>query len=181
MASRYKELYNTEIVPKLKERFEYANINEVPRVEKIVLNMGLGEASRNSKIIENSMTELALISGQKPRICKAKKSVANFNLRKGMAIGASVNLRGERMFDFLDRLINIAIPRIRDFRGMNPDAFDGRGNYTIGITEQIIFPEIDYDMVEQIRGLNITIVTSANTDEEAFELLAAFGFPFKRT
>ena len=180
MASRYKTLYREEVVPKLVERFEYTNIYQSPRLEKIVLNIGVGNATRNAKLLDGAVKELAIISGQHPRICKAKKSVSNFALRKGMAIGTQVTLRGERMFDFLDRLINIAIPRIRDFRGCSPDAFDGRGNYTLGITEQIIFPEINYDDVEQIRGLNITIVTSAKTDEEAFELLSAFGFPFKR-
>ncbi len=181
MASRYIKIYEDEVVPKLMERFEYSNVNRVPELKKIVVNMGVGEASRNPKLLEGATEELATITGQKTKICKARKSVANFNLRKGMAIGTSVTLRGNRMYDFLDRLVNIAIPRIRDFRGLNPNAFDGRGNYTMGVTEQIIFPEIDYDKVEQIRGLNITLVTSAETDEESYELLTAFGFPFKRT
>jgi len=180
MASRYKTLFKEEIVPRLMEHFNYSNVHQVPRIEKIVLNMGVGAAARNAKLLESAVKEIGVISGQRPRICKAKKSVSNFALRKGMAIGASSILRGERMFDFLDRLINTAIPRIRDFRGCSPDAFDGRGNYTLGITEQIVFPEINYDDVEQIRGLNVTVVTSAGTDEEAFELLSAFGFPFKR-
>ncbi len=180
MASRYSQLYKDEVIPKLVERFEYGNINQVPKIEKIVLNMGVGGASRNIKLLDSAMDELALIAGQRPRLCRARKSVANFALRKGTPIGASVTLHGERMYDFLDRLINIAIPRIRDFRGMSPDSFDGRGNYTLGITEQIIFPEIEYDKVDQIRGLNISIITSVNSDEEAFELLTAFGFPFRK-
>ncbi|MCK5832252.1 50S ribosomal protein L5 [bacterium] len=179
MASRYRELYKQEVVSKLAEGFHYANINEVPKLRKIVVNMGVGTASRNAKLLDGAIKELAIITGQKPKICKAKKSVSNFALRKGMAIGAASTLRGDRMFDFLDRLINISIPRIRDFRGMNPNAFDGRGNYTFGIEEQIIFPEINYDSIDQIRGMNITIVTTAKTDEEALGLLKAFGFPFK--
>ncbi len=179
MASRYKDRYKQEIIPKLLERFKYGNVNQVPKVEKVVVNVGVGKASRNSKLLDSAVAELTQITAQKPKVCKAKKSVSNFALRKGMSIGAASTLRGERMFDFLDRLINIAIPRIRDFRGMNPNSFDGRGNYTFGIEEQIIFPEIDYDKVENIRGMNITIVTTAKTDEEAFELLSAFGFPFK--
>lgn len=181
MASRYVKIYQEEVIPKLIERFDYENINEVPKLKKISVNMGVGEASQNKKILDSASEELATITGQKAKTCKARKSVANFNIRKGMPIGTTVTLRGERMYDFLDRLINITVPRIRDFRGLNPNSFDGRGNYTMGVTEQIIFPEIDYDKVEQIRGLNITLVTSAETDEEAFELLSAFGFPFKRT
>ncbi len=180
MASRYKDKYKQEIVPNLIEKFEYHNVNEAPKLVKIVVNMGLGSSSKNSKILEGSMGEIALITGQKPKVCKAKKSISNFSLRKGMAIGACSTLRGEKMFDFLDRLINIAIPRIRDFRGMSGDSFDGRGNYTLGIEEQIIFPEIDYDKIDNVKGMNITIVTTAKTDEEAFELLSQFGFPFKR-
>ncbi len=180
MASRYIDIYKEDVVPKLVERFEYKNPNQVPKLKKIVVNMGVGAASRNSKLLESAHEEVSIITGQKTKVCKARRSIANFNLREGMAIGSSVTLRGNRMFDFLDRLINIAVPRIRDFRGLNPDSFDGRGNYTMGITEQIIFPEIDYDKVEQIRGLNITIVTSAETDEEGFELLSSFGFPFKK-
>lgn len=181
MASRYVDIYKNDVIPKLQERFDYDNVNRIPRLKKIVVNVGVGAASRNAKLLENATEELTTITGQKPKNCKAKKSVANFNLRKGMSIGSSVTLRSDRMFDFLDRFINIAVPRIRDFRGLNPNSFDGRGNYTMGITEQIIFPEIEYDKIEQIRGLNITFVTSAETDEEAFELLSAFGFPFKRT
>jgi len=181
MASRYIDIYKDEVVPKLIEHFKYGNVNQVPRINKIVVNIGVGEASRNAKLLDGGQAEIATITGQKAKVCKARKSVANFNLRKGMPIGAAVTLHGTRMFDFLDRLINIAIPRVRDFRGLDPNSFDGRGNYTMGVTEQIIFPEIDYDKVDQIRGMNITFVTSANTDEEAFELLSAFGFPFKRT
>ncbi|HHS49848.1 MAG TPA: 50S ribosomal protein L5 [candidate division Zixibacteria bacterium] len=179
MASRYKDLYKSEIISKMMEKFQYANINEVPKLKKIVVNIGVGQSARNAKLLDGATQELALITAQKPKICKAKKSVSNFALRKGMPIGTASTLRGERMFDFLDRLINISIPRIRDFRGMNPNAFDGRGNYTLGIEEQIIFPEINYDSIDQVRGMNITIVTTAKTDEEAFELLTAFGFPFK--
>jgi large subunit ribosomal protein L5 len=181
MASRYVDIYKNDVIPKLQERFNYDNVNRIPRLKKIVVNVGVGAASRNAKLLENATEELTTITGQKPKNCKARKSVANFNLRKGMSIGSSVTLRSDRMLDFLDRFINIAVPRIRDFRGLNPNSFDGRGNYTMGITEQIIFPEIEYDKIEQIRGLNITFVTSAETDEEAFELLSAFGFPFKRT
>jgi len=181
MASRYKEMYNSEIIPALREKFDYENINQVPRIKKVVLNVGVGEANRNIKLLETAIEELTIISAQKPTTRKARKSVANFQLRKGMPIGAACTLRGERMYDFLDRLINIAIPRIRDFRGCNPDSFDGRGNYTMGVTEQIIFPEINYDMIDKIRGFNITIVTDAETDKEAYELLAAFGFPFKKS
>ncbi len=180
MASRYVDIYKNDVVPKLQEHFNYDNVNRVPALKKIVVNIGVGEASRNAKLLENATEELTTIVGQKPKICKARKSVANFNLRAGMPIGTSVTLRSDRMFDFLDRFINIAVPRIRDFRGLNPNSFDGRGNYTMGVTEQIIFPEIEYDKIEQIRGLNITFVTSAETDEEAFQLLSAFGFPFKR-
>lgn len=179
MASRYREKYKQEVLPKMAEKFQYGNVNEIPKLEKIVINIGVGKSARNAKLLDGAVEELTLISGQKPKICKAKKSVSNFALRKGMAIGTASTLRGDRMFDFLDRLINISIPRIRDFRGMNPNAFDGRGNYTLGIEEQIIFPEINYDAIEQVKGMNITIVTTAKTDEEAFELLTAFGFPFK--
>lgn len=181
MASRYREIYKNEIVPRLIERFNYKNINQVPALEKITLNMGVGGATKNAKLLESAIVEMTRISGQKPKVCKAKKSISNFGLRQGMSVGVSVTLRGDRMLEFFDRLVNVAMPRIRDFRGSNPDAFDGRGNYTLGITEQIIFPEIEYDMVEQIRGLNITITTTAKTDEEALELLRALGFPFKKS
>jgi large subunit ribosomal protein L5 len=181
MAHRYNAIYTDTVIPKLKERFGYTNVNAIPKIEKITVNIGVGQATKNAKLLESAQAELVIIAGQKPKVCKAKKSISNFGLRKGMSVGASATLRGDRMWDFYDRFVNIAIPRIRDFRGCNPDSFDGRGNYTIGVTEQIIFPEINYDMVEQIRGMNITITTTAKTDEEALELLTAFGFPFKRS
>ncbi|OGR32436.1 MAG: 50S ribosomal protein L5, partial [Desulfobacula sp. RIFOXYB2_FULL_45_6] len=169
--STIKERYNTDIVPKLKEAFQYKNIFEVPKLEKIVLNMGLGEAVRNPKIIESAASELALIAGQKPVITRAKKPIANFKLRTGLPIGCKVTLRREKMFDFFEKLVNIALPRVRDFRGISGKAFDGRGNYSLGITEHIIFPEIDYDKTESIKGLNVTVVTTAKTDEEGKALL----------
>ena len=174
-----KEKYINEIVPKLKETFNYTNGLQVPKLEKIVLNMGLGEAVRNPKIIEPAAAELALIAGQRPVITRAKKPIANFKLRADLPIGCKVTLRREKMYDFLDRLVNIALPRVRDFRGISGKAFDGRGNYTLGITEHIIFPEIDYDKTESIKGLNITVVTTAKTDEEGKALLKFFGMPFK--
>lgn len=180
MTSRLKEKYINEVVPALMERFHYKNVMEVPRLEKIVINMGLGEAKDNPKALESAVRELSLITGQKPIVTKAKKSIANFKVRKGMSIGAKVTLRGERMYDFLDKLINISLPRVRDFRGVNPSSFDGRGNYSLGIKEQLIFPEIDYDMVEGIRGLDISIVTTAKTDEEAKAFLELMGMPFKK-
>lgn len=173
------EKYNSEVVPKLKETFHYTNEFQVPRLEKIVLNMGLGEAVRNPKIVDSAAAELALIAGQKPVITRAKKPIANFKLRADLPIGCKVTLRREKMFDFLDRLVNIALPRVRDFRGISGKAFDGRGNYSLGITEHIIFPEIDYDQTESIKGLNITVVTTAKTDEEGKALLKFFGMPFK--
>jgi len=177
---RYKKIFFDEIVPKLKEELGYKNVYQVPRIEKIVVNMGVGEAARNSKILENAARDLEAITGQKPKVCKARKSISNFKVRKGMPIGLKVTLRGNRMWDFFDRLINIAMPRIRDFRGADPDGFDGRGNYNMGIDEQIVFPEIEYDKVDAIRGMNISIVTTSETDEEGYELLKALGFPFKR-
>lgn len=177
--SRLKERYQKEIVPSLRERFSYGNVNEVPRVQKIVINMGVGEAVADSKALDAAMEELALISGQRPAVNKARKSVANFKLREGMAIGCKVTLRGQRMYDFLDKLISVTLPRIRDFRGVSPRSFDGRGNYSLGIREQLIFPEIHYDMVSQTRGMDVVIVTSAKTDEEALELLRALGMPFR--
>ena len=176
--SRYKKLYNEEILPKLKEIIHCKNVNQVPRLEKIVVNVGIGEASRNVKLLDSVMKDLTTITAQKPRVCKARISVANFKLRAGMPIGAKVTLRGSRMWDFFDRLVNIAMPRIRDFRGADPDSFDGHGNYNLGLTEQIIFAEIEYDKVDAIRGMNITFVTTAETDENGLELLKAFGFPF---
>ncbi len=172
--------YKEHVVPALMKQFNYRNIMEVPRLEKIVINMGVGSAVEDSKNLENAMADLMLISGQKPKITKAKKSISNFKLRQGMPIGCMVTLRGWRMYEFLDRYISIAVPRIRDFRGLSDRSFDGRGNYSVGVREQIIFPEIDYDKVDRIRGMNITFVTTAKTDEEAYALLAAFGMPFRK-
>jgi len=177
--STIKEKYNTDVIPKLKETFQYKNIFEVPKLEKIVLNMGLGEAVRNPKIIESAASELALLAGQKPVITRAKKPIANFKLRTGLPIGCKVTLRREKMFDFFEKLVNITLPRVRDFRGISGKGFDGRGNYTFGITEHIIFPEIDYDKTESIKGLNVTVVTTAKTDEEGKALLKFLGMPFK--
>ncbi len=180
MNMRLKEKYNQEIVPQMMERFSYKNVMEVPKLHKIVVNIGVGEAKDNPKALENAVEELATITGQRPVITKAKKSIANFKLREGMNIGCKVTLRGENMYNFLDKLISISLPRVRDFRGVNPSAFDGRGNYTLGVKEQLIFPEIHYDNVDAVRGMDIVIVTSANTDEEAKELLAFMGMPFRR-
>ena len=180
MTSRLKEKYMNEVVPALMERFQYNNIMEVPKLEKIVINMGIGEAKDNPKALESAVKELSLITGQKPVVTKAKKSIANFKVRKGMNIGAKVTLRGERMYDFLDKLMNISLPRVRDFRGVSASSFDGRGNYALGIKEQLIFPEIDYDMVEGIRGLDIVVVTTAKTDEEAKAFLELMGMPFRK-
>lgn len=177
--ARLKEQYTKEIVPLLMKQFGYKNIMQVPRIEKIVVNMGLGEAIQNVKILDSASEELAIITGQKTVITKAKKSIASFKLRQGMPIGCMVTLRKERMYEFLDRLMNIALPRVRDFKGVSGKAFDGRGNYSIGIKEQLIFPEINYDKVEKIKGLNISIVTSASTDEEGKALLKGFGMPFR--
>ncbi|MGB9561824.1 MAG: 50S ribosomal protein L5 [bacterium] len=176
--SRLKEKYENEIVPELIRKFNYKNKYQVPKLVKIVINMGVGESTQNPKLLDAAMNDLALITGQKPKLNRAKKSVANFKLRAGMPIGCSVTLRGTRMYDFLDRFLNLAAPRIRDFRGFPPDSFDGRGNYNIGIDEQIIFYEIDYDKVEKVMGMNITFVTTARTDNEARALLSGFGFPF---
>lgn len=173
------DFYQNDVIPKLKEKFNYKNIMQVPKVEKVVLNMGLGEAIKNAKIIESASAELTLISGQKTVITKSKKSIAAFKLREGMPIGCTVTLRRERMWDFINRLVNISLPRIRDFRGISGKAFDGRGNYTLGIIEQIIFPEIQYDKIDKIKGLNVTVVTSAKTDEEGKELLKLLGMPFR--
>ena len=174
-----KEYYDGECRAQLQEEFSYANVMEIPKIEKVVLNMGLGEAVQNPKIVENAANELTMIAGQKAVITRAKKSIAGFKLREGMPIGARVTLRREKMYDFLSRLINIALPRVRDFRGISPKGFDGRGNYSLGIKEQIIFPEIDYDKIDKIRGLNISIVTSAKTDAEGLSLLKNMGMPFK--
>jgi len=177
--ARLKELYKEVVVPEMMKRFGYKNPLQVPRIEKVVINMGLGAAVQNIKIIDNAIEELSAITGQRPVVTRAKRSVAAFKLRAGMPIGCMVTLRRERMYEFLDRLFNVALPRVRDFRGLNPKGFDGRGNYTIGIREQIIFPEINYDKVERIQGMNITIVTNARTDEEAREMLKLLGMPFR--
>ncbi|WP_105616894.1 50S ribosomal protein L5 [Vallitalea okinawensis] len=178
--SRYKELYKNEVVDAMMKKFNYKNVMEVPKVEKIVINMGVGEAKDNSKVLEAAVKDMTTIAGQKPIITKAKKSVANFKLREGMPIGCKVTLRGENMYNFADRLINLALPRVRDFRGVNPNAFDGRGNYALGIKEQIIFPEIEYDKIDKVRGMDIIFVTTANSDEEARELLKLMGMPFSK-
>ena len=178
--ARLKEKYNNEIVDAMTKRFGYENIMQVPKLEKIVVNMGVVEAKENSKILDSAIADLEKITGQKAVTTKAKNSVANFKIREGMPIGCKVTLRGEKMYEFLDRLVNLALPRVRDFRGVNPNAFDGRGNYALGIKEQLIFPEIEYDKVDKVRGMDIIVVTTAETDEEARELLAQFGMPFKK-
>ena len=178
--ARLKEKYNNEIVDAMTKRFGYENIMQVPKLEKIVVNMGVGEAKENSKILDSAIADLEKITGQKAVTTKAKNSVANFKIREGMPIGCKVTLRGEKMYEFLDRLVNLALPRVREFRGVNPNAFDGRGNYALGIKEQLIFPEIEYDKVDKVRGMDIIVVTTAETDEEARELLAQFGMPFKK-
>ena len=175
---RLKERYLTEIVPALKSELELGNVMQVPRLEKIVLNCGVGRATQQASLLDGAVADLTVITGQKPLVTRAKKSIAGFKLREGNAIGAKVTLRGDRMWEFYDRLVSVAIPRIRDFRGLNPKSFDGRGNYTFGITEQLIFPEIDYDKVVKVRGMDITMVTSARTDDEGRALLVALGFPF---
>lgn len=180
MTSRLKEKYQNEVVGKLIEQFGYENVNEVPKLTKIVINVGLGEAKDNQNLLNAAKDELALITGQRPIEIKAKKSVANFKLREGQAIGTKVTLRREKMYDFLDKLINISLPRVRDFRGINPNSFDGRGNYSLGIKEQLIFPEIKYDDVDFLHGMDITVVTTAKTDEEAKAFLQLLGMPFKK-
>jgi large subunit ribosomal protein L5 len=177
--SRLKTLYRQDLVPKLMERFSYKNVMQVPQLSKIVLNMGLGEAIQNIKILDSAVDELALIAGQRPVVTRARKSIATFKLRAGVSIGCRVTLRGERMYDFFTKLVNIALPRVRDFRGISGKAFDGRGNYSLGIKEHIIFPEIDYDKIDKIKGLNVTVVTTAQTDEEGKELLKLMGMPFR--
>ncbi len=177
---RFQKKYREEIIPALMKRFGYKNVMEVPRLEKIVLNMGVGEAVQDPKELDRAMGDLATITGQKPAYTMAKRSISNFKLRKGMKIGCRVTLRGARMYEFLDRFINLAVPRIRDFRGLSDRSFDGRGNYSVGVREQIIFPEINVDKIDKIRGLDITFVTTAENDEEAYELLKAFGMPFKK-
>jgi len=178
--NRLKEQYENEVVNSLVEKFGYESVMEVPKIEKIVLNMGVGDAVSNSRNLENAVNELTLIAGQKPVITRAKKSIAGFRLREGMPIGAKVTLRGERMYDFFDKLVSVSLPRVRDFRGVSKNSFDGRGNYTLGVREQLIFPEINYDDVSKVRGLDIVIVTTAETDEEARELLTELGMPFQR-
>jgi large subunit ribosomal protein L5 len=178
--SRLKEKYQSEIVPELIKKFNYASIMQAPKIDKIIINMGIGDAVQNSKSLDNAVEELTLIAGQKPLVTKAKKSIAGFRLREGMPIGAKVTLRGARMYDFLDKLISVSLPRVRDFRGVSQKSFDGRGNYTLGVKEQLIFPEVDYDKVNKVRGMDIVIVTTAKTDEEARELLTQVGMPFKK-
>ena len=180
MATRIKEKYLTEAVPALQQKFGYKNVMQIPRLEKIVINMGLGDCKDNAKALENAVSELTQIAGQKPQVTQAKKSIANFKVREGMNVGAKVTLRGERMEQFMDKLVNIALPRVRDFRGVSTKAFDGRGNYALGIREQLLFPEIEYDKVEKIRGMEMIFVTTAHTDEEAQELLRLLGMPFER-
>jgi large subunit ribosomal protein L5 len=177
--SRLKELYQKQVVPGLQKEYRYSNVMAVPKLEKIVINMGVGEAIQNAKLLDAAVEELGAITGQRPVITRAKKSIASFKLRKDMPIGCSVTLRGERMYEFFDRLVNAALPKVRDFRGISPNAFDGRGNFSIGLQEQIIFPEIEYDKVEKVKGMNITIVTTAKTDNEARFLLKLMGVPFK--
>jgi large subunit ribosomal protein L5 len=176
--ARLKDFYMNDVVSAMMDKFKYKSIMQVPKLEKIVINMGVGDAKENPKFLENAVNELATISGQKPVVTKAKKSVAAFKLRQGMSIGTKVTLRGDRMYEFLDRLVNVALPRVRDFRGVSDKSFDGRGNYALGIKEQLIFPEINYDKVEKVRGMDVIIVTTANTDEEARELLRLLGMPF---
>ena len=178
--ARLKEMYRSEVEPALMKKFGYKSVMQIPKLDKIVINVGCGEAKDNSKVVDAIVNDLSIITGQRPVLCKAKKSVANFKLREGMVIGVKVTLRGDRMYEFLDRFLNLALPRVRDFRGINPDSFDGRGNYSMGVKEQLIFPEIDYDKIDAIRGMDICFVTTANTDEEAKELLTIMGAPFAK-
>ena len=178
--NRLREFYNTEVIPEMMKKFSYTNKLAVPKIEKIIVNMGVGEAKENAKVLDGAVKDMTTITGQKPIITKAKKSVAAFKLREGMSIGCKVTLRGNRMYDFADRLINISLPRVRDFRGVKANSFDGRGNYTMGIKEQLIFPEIEYDKIDKIRGMDVVFVTTAKTDEEARELLRLFGMPFAK-
>ena len=178
--NRMREFYNKEVVPAMIKKFSYKNVMEVPKIEKIVINMGVGEAKDNPKVLESAVADLTTISGQKPVITKARKSIANFKIREGMPIGCKVTLRGDKMYDFADRLISLALPRVRDFRGVAANSFDGRGNYSLGITEQLIFPEIDYDKIDKVRGMDLCFVTTAKTDEEARELLSLMGAPFAK-
>ena len=178
--ARLKDKYRAEVVPALQQKFNYKNVMEIPRLEKVVINMGLGDCKDNAKALETAVAELTIIAGQKPLVTKAKKSIANFKLREGMNVGAKATLRGERMYEFMDKLMNIALPRVRDFHGVSAKAFDGRGNYALGIREQLLFPEIEYDKVETVRGMEMIFVTTAQTDEECKELLAALGMPFAK-
>ena len=178
--ARLKDYYKQEVAPALMKKFNYSSTMQIPKLDKIVINVGAGEAKENAKAIDAIMTDLAVITGQHPQVCKAKKSVANFKLRAGMPIGVKVTLRGERMYEFMDRLFNVALPRVRDFRGINPNSFDGRGNYNMGVKEQLIFPEIEYDKIDKVRGMDICFVTTANTDEESRELLTLMGAPFAK-
>ncbi|PKL00202.1 MAG: 50S ribosomal protein L5 [Tenericutes bacterium HGW-Tenericutes-1] len=178
--NRLQERYKSELIPALMSKFNYSSVMEAPKLSKIVLNIGAGDAVANPKVLDDAVSELGQITGQKPLVTRAKKSIANFKLREDMPIGCKVTLRGERMYDFFDKLVTIALPRVRDFRGINPKGFDGRGNYTLGIKEQLIFPEINYDKVNKVRGMDIVIVTTAKTDQEAFELLKLFGMPFRK-
>jgi len=180
VAARLKEKYLKEVAPALREKFGYRSVMQIPRIEKVIVNMGVSDAVADPKMLDSAVADLTAITGQKPLITRAKKSIAAFKLRAGVPIGCKVTLRGERMYHFLDKLFNVALPRIRDFRGVSPDGFDGRGNYSLGVKEQLIFPEIVYDKVDKIRGMDITVVTTARTDEEAFEILKAMGMPFKR-
>ena len=178
--ARLKEYYISTVAPALMKKYSYKSVMQIPKIEKIVINVGCGEARDNAKVIDSIMTDLATITGQKPVVCKARKSVANFKLREGMNIGVKVTLRGEKIYEFIDRFFNVALPRVRDFRGINPNSFDGRGNYTMGLKEQLIFPEIEYDKIDAVRGMDISFITTASTDEEAKELLSLMGAPFER-
>ena len=178
--ARLREHYTNEVAPALMKKFNYSSVMQIPKLDKIVINVGCGEARDNPKVLDAIISDIMQITGQKPVVCKAKKSVANFKLREGMAIGVKVTLRGERMYEFLDRFFNLALPRVRDFRGINPNSFDGRGNYSVGVKEQLIFPEIDYDKIDKVRGMDICMVTTAKTDEEARELLRLFNMPFAK-
>ena len=180
MSSRMREIYSKEIAPAMQKKFGYKNVMQIPKLDKIVINMGVGEAKENAKALESAVKDMEIIAGQKPVITKAKKSIANFKIREGLAIGCKVTLRGSKMYEFADRLINLSLPRVRDFRGVNPNAFDGRGNYALGIKEQLIFPEIEYDKVDKVRGMDVIFVTTAKSDEEARELLTLFGMPFSK-
>ena len=176
----FKDMYKSQVAPALMKKFEYKSVMQIPKIDKVVINVGAGEAKDNSKVIDAIANDLAIITGQKPVVCRAKKSVANFKLREGMPIGVKVTLRGDKMYEFIDRLFSLALPRVRDFRGINPNSFDGRGNYSMGVKEQLIFPEIEYDKIDKVRGMDITFITTANTDEEARELLTLMGAPFAK-